>query len=115
MVVLLAASFPGEPEAQIRNPLRRHIDEAVLAEWPTMAFCKNEQLTDTFSLLLAESSNALTAPKSNHIVTMLPSFKAVMSEPLPFFPVGNWWRAKCDRNLIFFERPFTCSCFRPCA
>jgi hypothetical protein len=27
MVVLLAASFPGEPEAQIRNLLRRHIDE----------------------------------------------------------------------------------------
>jgi hypothetical protein len=37
MVVLLAASFPGEPEAQIRNLLRRHIDEAVFAEWPTMA------------------------------------------------------------------------------
>ena len=52
-------------------------------------------------------ANALTAPKSNHIVTMLPSFKAVMSEPLPFFPVGNCWRAKCDKNFIFFERPFT--------
>ena len=37
MVVLLAASFPGEPEAQIRNLLRRHIDEAVFTEWPTMA------------------------------------------------------------------------------
>ena len=61
-------------------------------------------------MLLAEVATPLTTPKSNHIVTMLPSFKAVMSEPLPFFPVGNWWRAKCDRNLIFFERPFTCSC-----
>jgi hypothetical protein len=29
MVVLLATSFPGEPEAQIRDLLRRHIDEAV--------------------------------------------------------------------------------------
>ena len=37
MIVLLAASFPGEPETQIRNLLRRHVDEAVLAEWPTMA------------------------------------------------------------------------------
>ena len=37
MVVLLAASFPGEPETQIRDLLRRHVDEAVLAEWPTMA------------------------------------------------------------------------------
>jgi Protein of unknown function (DUF4239) len=37
MVVLLAASFPGGPEAQIRDLIRRHIDEAVSAEWPTMA------------------------------------------------------------------------------
>ena len=37
MVVLLATSFPGEPEAQIRTLVRRHIDEAVVAEWPTMA------------------------------------------------------------------------------
>jgi hypothetical protein len=32
MIVLLAASFPGEPETQIRNLLRHHVDEAVLAE-----------------------------------------------------------------------------------
>ena len=37
MVVLLATSFPGEPEAQIRTLIRRHIDEAVVAEWPAMA------------------------------------------------------------------------------
>lgn len=36
-VVLLATSFPGGPEAQLRNLVRRHIDEAVFAEWPTMA------------------------------------------------------------------------------
>jgi hypothetical protein len=36
-VILLAASFPGEAETQIRNLVRRHIDEAVFAEWPTMA------------------------------------------------------------------------------
>jgi hypothetical protein len=37
MVVLLAPTFPGEPEAQIRNLVRRHIEEAVFVEWPTMA------------------------------------------------------------------------------
>jgi hypothetical protein len=31
-VVLLATSFPGEPETQIRNLVRRHIDETVAAE-----------------------------------------------------------------------------------
>ena len=36
-VELLAASFPGEPETQIRNLVRRHIDEAVSAEGPAMA------------------------------------------------------------------------------
>jgi len=36
-VVLLATSFPGEPETQIRTLVRRHIDEAVAAEWPEMA------------------------------------------------------------------------------
>src|SRR5215469_8889024 len=36
-VVLLAGSFPGESETQIRNLARRHIDEAVSAEWPAMA------------------------------------------------------------------------------
>ena len=37
MAILLAASFPGEPETQIRNLLRRHIDEVVSTEWPLMA------------------------------------------------------------------------------
>jgi hypothetical protein len=35
-VVLLATTFPGEPEAQIRGLIRRHIDEAVQIEWPLM-------------------------------------------------------------------------------
>ena len=36
-VVLLASSFPKEQEAQIRGLVRRHVDEAVNTEWPTMA------------------------------------------------------------------------------
>jgi hypothetical protein len=35
-VVLLAASFPGEPEAALRAQVRRHIDEAIAREWPAM-------------------------------------------------------------------------------
>jgi hypothetical protein len=37
MVELLAATFPGASEAQIRNLIRRHIDEAASAQWPKMA------------------------------------------------------------------------------
>jgi len=37
-VVLLAASFPGEPEAQLRALVRRHIEEAARQEWPAMAW-----------------------------------------------------------------------------
>ncbi len=35
-VVFLAASFPGEPEARLRDLTRRHIQEAVTHEWPMM-------------------------------------------------------------------------------
>src|SRR6266851_6175388 len=36
-VVILAASFPGEPEAHLRSLIRRHIEEAATQEWPMMA------------------------------------------------------------------------------
>lgn len=37
MVTLLVAdSFPGEPDTKIRDLLRRHIDGAVSVEWPAM-------------------------------------------------------------------------------
>jgi uncharacterized protein DUF4239 len=36
-VVVLAASFPGEPEARLRSLVRRYIEEAATQEWPTMA------------------------------------------------------------------------------
>jgi hypothetical protein len=36
-VVLLAASFPGEPEARIHSLVRRHIQEVATQEWPMMA------------------------------------------------------------------------------
>ncbi len=36
-VLFLAASFPGEPETRLRDLTRRHIQEAVINEWPRMA------------------------------------------------------------------------------
>jgi hypothetical protein len=36
-VVLLAAAFPGEPEARLRQLIRDHIQEVVTEEWPAMA------------------------------------------------------------------------------
>jgi Protein of unknown function (DUF4239) len=36
-VVVLAATFPGEPEARLHTLIRRHIEHAVAQEWPMMA------------------------------------------------------------------------------
>ncbi len=36
-IVLLAASFPGEPETQLRVLVQRQIEDAVTLEWPAMA------------------------------------------------------------------------------
>lgn len=36
-VVLLAAVFPGEPEARLRELVSRHVREARTVEWPAMA------------------------------------------------------------------------------
>ncbi|GAA1207449.1 DUF4239 domain-containing protein [Pseudonocardia alaniniphila] len=36
-VVLLSSEFPGEPEAQARSLVHRHIENAVTTEWPQMA------------------------------------------------------------------------------
>ena len=36
-VLILAASFPGEPEARLRALIHRYIEKAVTEEWPSMA------------------------------------------------------------------------------
>ena len=36
-VVILAAAFPGEPEARLRNLIRSYVADAVAQEWPMMA------------------------------------------------------------------------------
>jgi Protein of unknown function (DUF4239) len=35
-VVILAVSFSGEPEARLRNLVRRYIEDAATREWPMM-------------------------------------------------------------------------------
>jgi len=36
-VVILAATFPGEPEAHLRSQIRSYVADAVAQEWPMMA------------------------------------------------------------------------------
>ena len=36
-VVILAASFPGEPESRLRSLIRHYVEDAVTEEWPLMA------------------------------------------------------------------------------
>jgi hypothetical protein len=36
-VVILVASFPGEPEARMRTLIHRYIEEVATQEWPTLA------------------------------------------------------------------------------
>src|SRR6476646_6096766 len=36
-VVVLAVTFPGEPESRLRALIRRHIEQAATQEWPMMA------------------------------------------------------------------------------
>ncbi len=37
-VVVLATSFPGEPESRLRALIHDHIEEAAIREWPSMAW-----------------------------------------------------------------------------
>jgi hypothetical protein len=52
-VVLLAASFPGEPEARLRALVCRHIDDAVTREWPNMA--RKEATLEQIPVALADA------------------------------------------------------------
>jgi Protein of unknown function (DUF4239) len=53
-VVLLAASFPGAPEARLRTLIRRHIQETVTQEWSAMA-----QQHATLTMIPASLAEAL--------------------------------------------------------
>lgn len=58
-VVFLAASFPGEPEARLRDLTRRQIQEAVSYEWPMMA--KQSASLRVTPLALAEEMELILA------------------------------------------------------
>ena len=53
-IVILADSFPGEPEARIRASIRSYIEEAATREWPMMA-----QQTATLRLTPASLAEVL--------------------------------------------------------
>ena len=53
-VVLLASSFPGEPEERLRTLVHRHIEQTVSEEWPRMAGS-----AATLSIIPRELSEAL--------------------------------------------------------
>jgi hypothetical protein len=62
-VLVLAATFPGEPEARLRNLVQRYIEEAANQEWPMMArhaatlSVSPAPLTEALQQTLALSSN----------------------------------------------------------
>jgi Protein of unknown function (DUF4239) len=63
-VVVLAASFPAEPEVQLRGLIRRYIEEATAQEWPMMARrtatlrAAPRSLTEALQLTLALTPNS---------------------------------------------------------
>ena len=62
-VIVLASSFPGEPEMRLRSLVRDHIEEAATREWPMMArrtatlSLAPRPLTEAIQLALALPSN----------------------------------------------------------
>jgi hypothetical protein len=61
--VLLAAGFPGEPEARLRDLIRRYIQDAVTQEWPAMAR-RNATLAIAPARLAEAWSTATIAPRT---------------------------------------------------
>ena len=78
-VVLLAAGFPGDPAARLRDLIRRHIQDAVTQEWPAMAR-RNATLTiapaplaEALGLALSRSVPEATARWSPNVSWSHPS------------------------------------------
>jgi len=60
-VVLLAKSFPGEPETRLHTLVNQHIEKAVNEEWPQMAR-QEESLKDLPEKLVEALKTALSLP-----------------------------------------------------
>ena len=68
-MVLLSASFPGEPETRLRDLTRRHIQEAVAYEWPRMAQQSASLRITPLSLAEALQSILAVTPHSEGQIT----------------------------------------------
>jgi hypothetical protein len=81
-VLFLAASFPGEPETQMRELTRRHIQEAVSYEWPKMAQL-SASLAVTPAALAEELQLVLSlVPRSQGQVTAQREIVAALEEAI---------------------------------
>jgi len=63
-VLVLAASFPGEPEARLRGLIHRYIEKAVIEEWPSMAYQDAELSLTPPSLAEALATILALTPRS---------------------------------------------------
>ena len=63
-VLVLAASFPGEPEARLRGLIHRYIEKAVTEEWPSMAHQSSALSVTPRSLAETEAAILALTPHS---------------------------------------------------
>src|SRR6516165_1845208 len=63
-VLVLAASFPGEPEARLRGLIHRYIEKAVPEEWPNMAHQSSVLSVTPRSLAEAQAAILALTPHS---------------------------------------------------
>jgi hypothetical protein len=68
-IVFLAGSFPGEPEAHLRDLVRRHIQESVNLEWPAMARSTGRLRITPHALAEALQFTLALTPKSPGQIT----------------------------------------------
>ncbi len=102
-IVLLAASFPGEPETQLRALVHRQIEHAVTQEWPAMAR-RRATLTMTpaplaealqLSLTLTPRGDGQVAAQREILVAVQNAFDARRQRILVSQSTVNWvkWTA----------------------
>ena len=111
-VVILAASFPGEPEVRLRALIRRYIEEAATQEWPMMARhtatlgINPRALGEALQLTLL--SGPATWANRPHSVRSPPRLKArwmrVASAFSPAHPKSIWLE-RSPINLYHIRRP----------
>ena len=76
-VLVLAATFPGEPEARLRALIGRYIEKAVTEEWPSMA-----HQSSGLSVTPPSLAEALTAHAIPHASVLLSSLTHIGRTPM---------------------------------